>query len=114
MDNPEIYELKRSLVELLKENGMFDAYKTCVKTMKRDLDMGDMSVDLQCPEHIYCLNRDQLALVASTILAMPLILATGCLVKAHETESKLMEAIRLTKLEKDLQHVDWNKEFFQN
>jgi len=114
MNQVQIMSLRMAIVDLLKRENMFDVYKTCVKIMKEDVGLGDLAIDLHCPEQAYCLEEDRLYRLAATLLAMPQILAAGSLVKLEKMTDKLATIVREQQLEEELKHFDWNKQFFKS
>lgn len=114
MNQVEIMSLRMAIVDLLKKDNMFDAYKTCVKIMKEDVGLGDRVVDLHCPEQTYCLDEKTLARLAAIVVAMPHILVAGSLVKLEKMTENLATIVREHQLEEELRHFDWNKQFFKN
>lgn len=114
MNQVQIMSLKMAIVDLLKKDNMFDAYKLCVKIGKEDLELGNLVVDLHCPEQTYCLDEDRLYKLAATILAMPRILTAGSLVKLEKMTDKLITLLKEQQMEEELKHFDWNRQFFKN
>lgn len=108
-----IDEVRKGVVKFLQDKDMWHAYNSCIKILKEQ-GLEDMAVELICPEQVLCIPEKKLIIVSVTLVLMPKILELGIETEINKFLTTLKAAAEQQMLEKELEHVDWNKEFFKN
>lgn len=108
-----IDEVRKGVVKFLYDKDMWHAYNSCVKILKEQ-GLEDKVVELISPEQVLCIPEKKLIIVSVTLMLMPKILELGIETEISKFLTTLKAAAEQQKLEKELSHVDWNKEFFKN
>ena len=103
--------LRLTLVSILEQPGIFDAYKRGVVTLKK-IGRND-AVDLTEPNQVLCIEGEKLGPVLAVLILLPKINLLGTLIELRELAAKKEEEVREKRMMKELENTDWEKIFFE-